>query len=102
MGDAEKEAENALMEARGDLSADVLKIGHHGSKSSTQSKFVKLVSPAYAVISCGENNSYKHPHPETLDTLEELKIRCYRTDRDGTVVITPDGQSITFETEKGE
>ena len=102
MGDAEKEAENALMEARGDLSADVLKIGHHGSKSSTQSKFVKMVSPAYAVISCGENNSYKHPHPETLDTLEELKIRCYRTDRDGTVVITTDGQSITFETEKGE
>lgn len=101
MGDAEKEAEEALMEAVTDLSADFLKLGHHGSSGSTQEKFLDRVSPRYAVITCGAGNPYGHPNEKTLERLESRDIAYYRSDLNGTVVITCDGNDIRITPEKG-
>lgn len=79
-----------------DISADVYKVGHHGSRSSTSKKFFKAVNPDYAVISCGEGNSYGHPHAETLNTLRTNGVAVYRTDEDGTIIATADGKTISF------
>lgn len=102
MGDAEKKAETALLETGADLSADVLKIGHHGSRSSTSEAFLKAVSPSHGVISCGTGNRYGHPHPETLDALQKAGLHIWRTDRDGTIVLTTDGRKLTVATQRGE
>ena len=100
MGDAEKEAENALLSAGCDLSADWIKLGHHGSSSSSRRAFLEHVSPETAVITCGAGNSYGHPHEETLDTLRALDIVWYRSDRDGTIVTACDGKTIRVMTER--
>lgn len=88
IGDAEKEE---LDTVSSDMSADVLKVGHHGSRTSTTEKFLEQVNPKYAVISCGEDNDYGHPHKETIDLLEMLDVEYYRTDIQGTITITSDG-----------
>lgn len=96
MGDAERGAEKKLVEKYGDgLSSDVLKLGHHGSSTSTGEELLRAVSPKYAVISCGKNNSYGHPHKETLKALQKFGIDPLRTDRDGTVVLISDGKNIS-------
>lgn len=95
-GDAGKEAEEDILESGIDISADVYKAGHHGSKYSTSKAFLKAVNPTYAVISCGENNSYGHPHAETLNTFRASDVKVYRTDEDGTIIATSDGKNITF------
>lgn len=95
-GDAEAEAEKDILSAGIDISADVYKVGHHGSRSSTSKKFFRAVDPAYAVISCGEGNSYGHPHAETLNTLRTNGVAVYRTDEDGTIIATSDGKNISF------
>lgn len=95
-GDAEAEAEKDILSAGVDISADVYKVGHHGSKSSTSRKFLQTVNPTYAVISCGEGNSYGLPHAETLNTLRIYGVSVYRTDEDGTIIATSDGKNITF------
>lgn len=95
-GDAGEVAEQDIIENNSDISADVYKVGHHGSKYSTSSNFFKAISPTYAVISCGENNSYGHPHAETLNTLRINGVKVYRTDEDGTIIATSDGNNITF------
>lgn len=100
MGDAETQAEDALLSAGTDLSADVVKLGHHGSKSSSQKEFLQAVGPQYALISCGAGNPYGHPDEETLITLDTLRIPVYRTDLNGTITLTSDGQTISIETEK--
>ena len=100
-GDAEKQSEKELLNAGTDLKADVLKCGHHGSSSSSTAKFLKAVRPTYAVISCGEDNDYGHPHKETLQKLEMLGCTVYRTDEDGTVIAYTDGHTLSFSTEKG-
>lgn len=100
MGDAEQEAEEALIQSGVDLSADVLKTGHHGSRSSTGEDFLRLVSPTHAVISCGVDNRYGHPHPETLETLQEQDVQIWRTDTDSTIVMTSDGVELTIDTAK--
>lgn len=100
-GDAEATAEKDVLGLNMDLSADVLKAGHHGSSTSTSEEFFKAVNPTYAVISLGEGNSYGHPHTETLELLKKYNIVTYRTDRNGTVVLTSDGKNISFEVEKG-
>lgn len=100
MGDAQKEAEDALLASGADLSADFIKVGHHGSRSSSQEKFLKAVNPRYAAITCGANNDYGHPHPETLATLKKLGITYYRCDLNGTITVTSDGNTIDVKTEK--
>lgn len=100
-GDAEKEAEERLrMEYYDKLDCDILKVGHHGSSSSSTNAFIKYVKPEYAVISCGVNNDYNHPHKEALDVLEYYKAQIYRTDLQGSIVAATDGETITFKTEK--
>lgn len=100
-GDAEEEAELDLRTEYGvALDCDILKVGHHGSSSSSKNAFIKLVKPEYAVISCGVDNKYGHPHKETLDVLEFHKAKIYRTDLQGTIVASTDGENITFKTEK--
>lgn len=91
-GDAEKKE---LETITADISADVLKVGHHGSTTSTTEEFLNAVSPTYAVISVGEDNSYGHPHKETLALLEEFNCMVYRTDIDKTVVFSSDGKTIS-------
>ncbi len=84
-GDIEREAE--LVFSDRDLRADVLKVAHHGSRSSTAPSFVERVAPRIAVISCGRRNLFGHPHPSVLETLDDARVRTWRTDRDGTVDI---------------
>lgn len=95
-GDAEENAEQDILEQDFDLSADVYKAGHHGSRSSTSQKFFEAVKPSCAVISCGEDNSYGHPHAETLNTFRMNGVKVYRTDEDGTIIATSDGGKVTF------
>lgn len=95
-GDAGEDAENDILNNKIDISADVYKVGHHGSRYSTSKDFFKAVNPTYAVISCGENNSYGHPHAETLNTLRANGVKVYRTDEEGTIIATSDGKNITF------
>ena len=90
-GDAEKLSEN---EITADVSADVLKVGHHGSSTSSSDKFIKRVNPEYAVISCGEGNSYGHPHKETIKTLNKYDVEIFRTDTMGTIIAQTDGESL--------
>lgn len=96
-GDAEEEAEEDMLQAGVDLDADVLKVGHHGSRSSTSESFLQAVSPEAAVISCGEGNSYGHPHAQTMNSLRMNGIELYRTDESGTIVAYSDGESIEFD-----
>ena len=98
-GDAEKTSED---EIRSNIKCDVLKIGHHGSSSSTSKNFLKKTEPEYAVISCGEGNEYGHPHAEVMRRLNDANIKIYRTDIHGTVEAISDGVNITFSTERGE
>ena len=99
-GDAEKLVEDEILESNYNIKADVLKVGHHGSSTSSSEKFLNKVSPKYAVISCGVNNEYGHPHKETLEKLKKRNIKTYRTDLEGTVVAQSDGKEIRFSTEK--
>ena len=80
------------------LKADVLKVGHHGSRTSSTAAFLKLVAPKYAVISVGKGNSYGHPTQEALDRLGSVGATIYRTDESGTIVCESDGETITFKT----
>jgi len=94
-GDAYKSIERKLINQGIDLDSDILKVGHHGSKTSSAEEFIKGVSPEIAVISAGKNNRYGHPHQETLDTLEKYGVEILRTDRDGDIKIISDGEKIT-------
>jgi len=87
-GDAEQEIETQLLNSG--IDSDLLKVGHHGASSSSAPSFIKAVSPEVAVISVGEGNSYKHPHAETLAILNEVGAQIYRTDEQGTIVVTVD------------
>ena len=95
-GDAGEEAERDILDTGIDISADVYKAGHHGSKYSTSEEFFKAVDPACAVISCGEDNAYGHPHAATLNTFRINGVKVYRTDEDGTIIASSDGKGITF------
>ncbi len=97
-GDMEKKIEEELYE-RGLLSpTDVLKVGHHGSRTSTNPDLLSAVHPAFGVISVGFDNTYGHPHPLVLDALRQQHIAIYRTDQDGLVRIASDGHRIRIET----
>lgn len=96
-GDAEKEAESEALQEKKDLKSTVLKLGHHGSSTSTTEEFFKAVSPEFAIISLGSDNKYGHPHKETLEILEKTKTKYYRTDEDGTIILKSNGESVTKE-----
>ena len=85
---------------KADLSADVLKLGHHGSDTSTPQTLLDAVNPSIAVISVGKDNDYGHPHSKVLGRLAERNIKVFRTDINGTIEAVSDGASITFNTEK--
>ena len=82
------------------MSAEVLKVGHHGSRTSTTKALLEKVNPKYAVISLGKDNSYGHPHKSTLKLLDEFGVETYRTDENGTVVISTEGSGVTIKTGK--
>ncbi len=96
VGDAEEESEQEMLESGQKLSADVYKVSHHGSRTGTSEEFLKAVDPAYAVISCGEDNSYGHPHAEVMNLLRKEGVKVFRTDEQGTVVAVSDGKKITW------
>lgn len=93
-GDIETQAEDEIMANGYDISTQVLKVGHHGSKTSSSNEFLDKVSPKIAVISCGIDNDYGHPNKETLDRLQKLNCIVYRTDLDKTIVLISDGAKI--------
>ncbi len=94
------DAEIANEEARLWNDIDVLKVGHHGSKTSTSEDFMEQIKPEIALISVGEGNSYGHPHDEVMELLNEYQVDIYRTDTQGTIVVTSDGNNCTVETFK--
>ncbi len=96
MGDAERESELDILDTGADLSATLLKVGHHGSSTSTSYPFLREVMPEYAVISCGKGNSYGHPHEETLSRLSDASVTVYRTDLSGDITCTSDGKQLSF------
>jgi beta-lactamase superfamily II metal-dependent hydrolase len=95
-GDAEIESEYDMAENGIDISADVIKIGHHGSDTSTSQMLLNTVSPRYAVISVGKDNSYGHPTSQILNRLKEYGIKYFRTDEEGTIVSITDGENIAW------
>ena len=99
-GDAEKEEEASILSQKGTFKSDVLKVGHHGSRTSTSPDFLKAVAPKEAFISCGQGNDYGHPHKVTVDKLNKTKVHIYRTDRDGTVTLTTTGKEYTIQKER--
>ncbi len=98
-GDGETQAEKRLLEDGINVDCDILKVGHHGSKTSSSKKFLEVATPDYAVISCGENNKYSHPNDEVLERLEEVGAKIFRTDLNGDVVFTFEDEKIKFETQ---
>lgn len=100
MGDAGSEVEQELMLNGEDLRADVIKIGHHGGEDATDPRFIRSVNPQYAVITCGVDNPFGHPHERTLNTLRECEVAVYRSDYHGNVVFTSDGAELLVSTER--
>lgn len=99
-GDAETIEEESILDAGYDIRSDVLRVGHHGSYTSTSDDFLRAVSPDYCVISVGKDNAYGHPHDVVLNRITEFGAIVYRTDLDGYIACTSDGDNVTFRTEK--
>ena len=96
-GDMEENLENFLLSFGGSIKSDVLKVGHHGSKTSTSENFLGLVNPELAIISAGKNNKYGHPHQKVTNRLAQFEIPILRTDEKGTIIIKSDGEKIVAE-----
>jgi beta-lactamase superfamily II metal-dependent hydrolase len=96
-GDAEALSEKEMIDSGQNLRSTVLKVGHHGSNTSSTTEFLKAVSPKVAVISCGEGNSYGHPSEKVLKRLQASGIEIYRTDQMGTIKIYSDGEKIIID-----
>jgi len=99
-GDAQTDSEKEMLAKGYNLKADVLKVGHHGSGTSTSPEFLKAVSPAYAVIMVGAGNDYGHPHQVTLNKLNSAGVKVYRTDLNGNITFNSDGQKLSVKTAK--
>ena len=95
-GDAEVESEHDILDAGFDISCDVLKVGHHGSDSSTSYLWLRQSMPEYAIISVGQDNTYGHPHQEVVSRLEDAGVAIYRTDLLGDIICTSDGRTVTI------
>ncbi len=98
-GDAETLPEGDMLDAGCEVASTVLKVGHHGSSTSSSYRWLDAVMPEYAVIQVGADNSYGHPHDEVMSRLRDAEIPIYRTDTMGTILCTSDGQTVTFFTE---
>lgn len=99
-GDAEEKSESEmLLQSRTPLNANVLKVGHHGSVTSTSQPFLNAVSPSFAVIPVGKSNDYGHPHREIIERLEDNNVQYFRTDFQGTIIAISDGKEISFNNE---
>jgi competence protein ComEC len=96
-GDCEVECERAILERGLDLSADIYKVGHHGSRTASSEPLLDAVGAGFAWISCGVDNRFKHPHPETVSKLQERGVRIYRTDIDGRVEAVSDGEGFAVQ-----
>ena len=99
-GDAEKKSEKAILNSGADVGADVLKLGHHGSSTSTSGNFLEAVSPEICIIQCGAGNKYGHPHADTIDAVTDFGAKWYSNDRDGNIIVYSDGEKIYLQTEK--
>ncbi len=99
-GDAEELAEKDILENGIDIGADVYKVSHHGSNTGSSKEFLEAISPSYAVIQCGVDNKYGHPHEETLELLDDMNVKVFRTDINGTIIAKSDGREITWTSEK--
>lgn len=96
-GDMEKAQEEALLKRQENMRAQVLKVGHHGSDTSTSRAFLSAVRPRFAVISVGADNSFGHPRPEVLERLQEAEVSVFRTDQDGAITFHTDGKTLWLE-----
>ena len=101
-GDAEATVERDLIESQFNLDADVLKLGHHGSNTSSTVEFLEEVTPFAGIISCGNDNTYSHPNGNVIDRLDDLGIDSFATSFSGDITIVSDGTNITVITENGE
>ena len=95
-GDAESDSEKEICKSKLELESDVYVMGHHGSGTSTSWELLQKVTPEYAVLSCGTGNTYGHPHIESMEKLQDMDIQLLRTDKQGTVIASTDGSSITW------
>lgn len=98
-GDSEDETEIRLLDAKATLSAQVLKVAHHGSQYASTPEFLDKVHPEVAIISCGADNDYGHPAPKTLNSLQQRNVLVHRTDLEGEIVVTSDGANYQVTTE---
>lgn len=101
-GDIEKDAEQDILDSGADVSADVIKVPHHGSGTSSTRKFVNAVSPRYAVFCAGENNDFGHPHANIVTLYRNIGAQIFRTDMNGNIVFSTDGENIVTGTQKGQ
>ena len=101
-GDAEKEVEKEILQTDECLDSEILKMGHHGSDTSSSEEFLSAVSPEYALISCKVGNKYNHPVKSTMEELEKREIPVYRTDENGTVIATITPTDVTFNCDPGD
>jgi len=101
-GDAETEVEKEILKSGEDISAEILKLGHHGSDTSTCDEFLEEVNPKYALVSCHIGNKYEHPSKSTMEKLEKRNIDVYRTDESGTIVATITATDVEFSCEPGD
>ncbi len=95
-GDCEEEAETDILANGMEIDCDVYKVGHHGSKTASCQEFLKAITPTYAIISCAQGNSYRHPHAETLNNLRSMGVKVFRTDEQGSIVAYSNGIEITW------
>lgn len=100
-GDMERISEKDILSSGADVSADILKLGHHGSSTSNSDAFFKAVNPSFCVACCGEDNDYGHPHKETLARVKKYGVELYRTDYQGSVVFSMQDGKLTVVKQKG-
>ena len=102
-GDAEADEEKGIVANYStELKSNVLKAGHHGSKTSSSAAFLRAVKPEAALISCGAGNDYGHPHKETMKKFQAMKLQIFETDKNGTITVTSDGQTYSIKPEQGD
>ena len=102
-GDAEADEEKGIVaNYSSELKSNILKAGHHGSKTSSSAAFLRAVKPEAALISCGIGNDYGHPHKETMKKFQAMKLQIFETDKNGTITVTSDGQTYSIKPEQGD